>query len=97
MRPTLRTMQAASKALHRHREASTSFIGLGRMGYQMALNLFSKQYKEDTSARFVVCDALPDSARSFCETFSSQHPEAHISIAANPEECVTFLEHWLLF
>jgi 3-hydroxyisobutyrate dehydrogenase len=68
------------------RPQSTSFIGLGRMGHEMAYNLFSKQYAENTGKLFVVCDAVPDTARSFCENFLQQFPGAKISIATTPEE-----------
>lgn len=86
MRPSLRcAVQAATKAPFQ-RVGSTSFIGLGRMGYQMALNLFSKQYKQAKDSRFVVCDVVPDATRSFCAEFTSQFPDAQISIASTPEE-----------
>ncbi|PPQ63195.1 hypothetical protein CVT24_005740 [Panaeolus cyanescens] len=68
------------------RANSTSFIGLGRMGYQMAYNLFSKQYAECKDQQFVVCDAVPDTAQSFCTSFTNAHPEAKISIAGTPQE-----------
>lgn len=86
MLPSLRcAMQAATK-IPLQRANSTSFIGLGRMGYQMALNLFSKQYKQSNNSRFVVCDVVPDAARSFCAEFTSQYPNAHVTIASTPEE-----------
>lgn len=78
-------MQVASK-LPFKRSTSTSFIGLGRMGYQMGLNLFSQQYQQAKDTRFVVCDVIPDAARSFCAQFTAQYPDANISIAATPEE-----------
>ncbi|KAF9532359.1 3-hydroxyisobutyrate dehydrogenase [Crepidotus variabilis] len=84
MRPTLRTLQNASKAMQR--PTSTSFIGLGRMGYQMALNLFSKQHLNANEASFIVCDAVPEAAQAFCSEFTSQYPEAQISIASTPAE-----------
>jgi hypothetical protein len=89
MRPSLRNLQATARAIPRAK--STSFIGLGRMGYQMAYNLFSKQYLQANGSEppsFVVCDAVPDSARAFCLEFSQQYPDAQISIASTPEECV---------
>lgn len=68
------------------RPKSTSFIGLGRMGHEMAFNLFSKQHAQDPAAHFVVCDAIPDSARAFFENFLGQFPGAKLAIAATPEE-----------
>ena len=82
MRATSRCLQAVAHASPRSQ--STSFIGLGRMGYQMALNLFSKQYKQDPSVQFIVCDALPESANAFTREFSAAFPDANIGIAATP-------------
>lgn len=56
------------------------------MGYQMAYNLFSKRYVQANSESFVVCDAIPEAARSFYEEFSRQYPDSQISIANTPEE-----------
>lgn len=84
MKPSSRSFQA----LHRLalRSKSTSFIGLGRMGHEMAYNLFSKRFAQANDAHFVVCDAIPDSARAFCENFVQQFPGAKIAIATTPEE-----------
>lgn len=84
MRPTIRCLQAMERLALRHK--STSFIGLGRMGHEMAFNLFSKRYAVANGEHFVVCDAIPESAKSFCETFLSQFPGAKIAIATTPEE-----------
>ncbi|TFK42766.1 3-hydroxyisobutyrate dehydrogenase [Crucibulum laeve] len=84
MRVSLRCMKSLERANLRHK--STSFIGLGRMGYEMAYNLFSKQFKEANDSYFVVCDAVPESARFFSENFLAQFPSARLTIATNPEE-----------
>jgi 3-hydroxyisobutyrate dehydrogenase len=84
MRPSLRHLQVSKNFVLRSR--STAFIGLGRMGYQMAYNLFSKQYVQANAESFVVCDAVPEAARSFYEEFSRQYPDSQISIANTPEE-----------
>jgi 3-hydroxyisobutyrate dehydrogenase len=68
------------------RSKSTSFIGLGRMGSEMAFNLFSKQHTNANDARFIVCDAIPENALRFTKNFTSQFPGAQIAIAATPEE-----------
>ncbi|KAG6909835.1 hypothetical protein DXG01_015108 [Tephrocybe rancida] len=86
MRPSVRCLKALERIQLRHK--STSFIGLGRMGHEMALNLFSKQFTNDVEAHFVVCDAIPDSARAFAEKFLGQFPAAKIAIASTPEEAV---------
>jgi len=86
MRPSPRCLKGLERLSQRCK--STSFIGLGRMGREMAYNLFSKQYACETESRFVVCDAIHDSARAFCEHFRDQFPGAKISIATTPEEYV---------
>ncbi|KAL0947341.1 hypothetical protein HGRIS_013460 [Hohenbuehelia grisea] len=84
MRPSLSRLQALAAQVPRER--TTSFIGLGRMGYEMAFNLFSKQYAESKDRRFLVCDAIPKATQSFCENFTAQFPGANIGIAQTPEE-----------
>ncbi|PPQ86879.1 hypothetical protein CVT25_012598 [Psilocybe cyanescens] len=84
MRSSLRAMQALSHGIARSH--STSFIGLGQMGYQMANNLFSKQYIQDNNTQFVVCDTNPDAANSFCTSFTSNYPSAVILCAEAPEQ-----------
>ncbi|KAG6833470.1 hypothetical protein H0H87_006042 [Tephrocybe sp. NHM501043] len=86
MRPSARCLKALERIQLRSR--STSFIGLGRMGHEMALNLFSKQFANDAEAHFVVCDAIPDSARAFAEKFLGQFPGAKVAIASTPEEAI---------
>ncbi|KAJ7168145.1 NAD binding domain of 6-phosphogluconate dehydrogenase-domain-containing protein [Mycena crocata] len=84
MRASLRCLQSAQRFAMRPN--STSFIGLGRMGSEMAYNLFSKQFAYKSDSRFVVCDALPESASSFCRNFTAQFPGAIIEIVPSPEE-----------
>ncbi|KAJ7090231.1 3-hydroxyisobutyrate dehydrogenase [Mycena belliarum] len=84
MKPSLRCLQAVHRSALRHN--STSFIGLGRMGSEMAYNLFSKQFAQKSEARFVVCDAVPSAATSFARIFSAAFPGANIEIVATPEE-----------
>lgn len=84
MRSTFRCLQAANRGILRTH--TTSFIGLGRMGYQMAYNLFSKQHLKESESRFVVCDVVPDVSRTFCAEFMKQYPNAQLSIADTPEE-----------
>ncbi|RDB21345.1 3-hydroxyisobutyrate dehydrogenase, mitochondrial [Hypsizygus marmoreus] len=84
MRPSTRCLKELERLYLRHK--SSSFIGLGRMGHEMAFNLFSKQYASNDNSHFVVCDAVPDSARAFCENFLGHFPGAKIAIATTPEE-----------
>ncbi|KAF8630368.1 hypothetical protein AX15_002932 [Amanita polypyramis BW_CC] len=84
MKPSVRCLQVLRGSVPR--TDSTSFIGLGRMGYGMAYNLFSKQYAQKQEARFVVCDAVPETAQRFRQSFVSQFPNAKIEVAGTPEE-----------
>lgn len=86
MRPTPYTLQAIGRPLFRNK--SISFIGLGRMGYEMAYNLFSKTYAEANDSHFVVCDAVQETSQKFCSSFLTQFPRARIGIATTPEEYV---------
>ncbi|KAF8906007.1 3-hydroxyisobutyrate dehydrogenase [Gymnopilus junonius] len=83
MRPSLRALQSTINAASRPK--TTGFIGLGRMGYQMAYNLFSKLHRQGDGSHFVVCDANPETAKLFCTNFMSAHPNAVIDFAENPE------------
>ncbi|KAK0448276.1 3-hydroxyisobutyrate dehydrogenase [Desarmillaria tabescens] len=67
------------------RPKSTAFVGLGRMGFEMAYNLFSKQHAQEGDAHFVVCDAVPERADEFCKNFLSQFPGAQIHTALTPD------------
>ncbi|KAL5490203.1 hypothetical protein ACEPAI_5036 [Sanghuangporus weigelae] len=86
---------AASQSPSNARAASISFLGLGRMGSEMAYNLFSKRHalarEEERSIdtidqSFVVCDAVPEAARAFVRNFQSQFPRSKIRIVETPEE-----------
>jgi 3-hydroxyisobutyrate dehydrogenase len=65
---------------------TVGFVGLGRMGSEMAFNLFSKRLTDAHDSQFVVCDALPESARSFCDSFLAQFPAAHVRAVLTPGE-----------
>ncbi|KAF9228682.1 hypothetical protein BS17DRAFT_744692 [Gyrodon lividus] len=86
MRPTLRVLQALDRRATRAK--STAFIGLGRMGSEMAYNLFSKKFAESADLHFVVCDAVPESAVTFRQNLLSQCPGANIDIVQTPEKAV---------
>jgi len=86
MKPTSRSLQLLDRFMLRPK--SVSFIGLGRMGSEMAFNLFSKKFAEASDSHFVVCDAVPDNTSSFCENFLAQFPGAKVGIAVTPEEYV---------
>ncbi|KAF5391779.1 hypothetical protein D9757_001735 [Collybiopsis confluens] len=69
-----------------HSPADPVCVLSGRMGHEMAYNLFSKQFTQANESRFVVCDAIPESSQSFCANFVKQYPGAKIEIASTPEE-----------
>ena len=71
---------------HVSRAASISFLGLGRMGSEMAFNLFSKRHALAPEESFVVCDAVPDAAHSFVTNLKSHFPAVKIRVVSTPEE-----------
>lgn len=68
------------------RATSISFVGLGRMGSEMAFNLFSKRYALGKESGFVVCDAVPEAALAFTTNFQSQFPGSQVRVVNTPEE-----------
>jgi hypothetical protein len=88
MRPTARQLHAVASCLSR--QNCISFIGLGRMGSQMAFNLFSKTFVERPDSRFLVCDTIPEVVQGFKQSFLSHFPSARIDIAATPEQYVHY-------
>ncbi|TFK54810.1 hypothetical protein OE88DRAFT_1805234 [Heliocybe sulcata] len=70
------------------RKKTIAFIGLGRMGSEMAYNLFSKRFTEATDAHFVVCDAVADATTSFRDNFHRQFPGANLHIVDTPQDAV---------
>jgi len=82
MRSTARILSRASCS----RAKSITFVGLGRMGSEMAYNLFSKRIAESSDFRFVVCDAVPEAAARFTDNFRKQFHAANISVATDLEE-----------
>ncbi len=87
MKPSFRVLSASSLSRHASRGHTTGFIGLGRMGYEMAYNLFSRTLVETGgSARFVVCDAQEETANAFAKNFHNQFPGARIDVVTTPAE-----------
>jgi 3-hydroxyisobutyrate dehydrogenase len=83
MRSTAHLFSHASRS----RANSISFVGLGRMGSEMAYNLFAKRFANETNSRFLVFDAVPEVAAQFINNFRKQFHGANINVANNPEEC----------
>ncbi|KIM57077.1 hypothetical protein SCLCIDRAFT_131305 [Scleroderma citrinum Foug A] len=90
MKPTFRAFQVLDRRTARAR--TTAFIGLGRMGSEMAYNLFSKTLTERPESSFVVCDAVPESAVSFRRHFLSQFSGAPVDVVQTPEEAARAAE-----
>ncbi|OSD01667.1 3-hydroxyisobutyrate dehydrogenase [Trametes coccinea BRFM310] len=87
MRPTPYLLRAVVSAAQR--KNSVSFIGLGRMGSEMAYNLFSRTLVESNgAARFVVCDAREETSHAFVKNFSAQFPGAQVQVATTPAEAL---------
>ncbi|KAF9001942.1 NAD binding domain of 6-phosphogluconate dehydrogenase-domain-containing protein [Cyathus striatus] len=87
MRPCSRVLQSLSHSSRRtSSRPTTTFIGLGRMGYEMAYNLFSKQIVDNPHSQFVVCDAIPDAAQSFRTSFLNKFPAANLAIVNSPAD-----------
>ena len=88
MKPTLHLLRAVpSSAVYRPH--TLGFIGLGRMGSEMAYNLFSRKLVESHGElRFVVCDAREATSTAFAQNFTTQFPGARIEIANTPAEYV---------
>ncbi|TFL07408.1 3-hydroxyisobutyrate dehydrogenase [Pterulicium gracile] len=83
-----RSLRAATH--YSERSKSISFIGLGRMGYEMANNLFSKVILHQSSDyTFNVCDASPDTAERFKAEFIQRFPAVKsVNIVSSPQEAV---------
>ena len=87
MKPTSRLLLHASRAHHAPRAQTTAFVGLGRMGFEMAYNLFSRTLVESSgSAHFVVCDARQEAAEHFSHNLVEQFPGAKIQVVPTPAE-----------
>lgn len=63
-------------------------VGLGRMGSEMAYNLFASVHAENPEADFVVCDAFPEAAGRFCQNLIHNFPAAKLAVATTPQEQV---------
>ena len=86
------------------RASTIGFIGLGRMGYEMALNIFSKtminhdlqrQTNESTLGsnsnllpRFTVCDVNEDAVNSIVSIMQERFPGVNIAMRRTPAEYV---------
>ena len=86
------------------RASTIGFIGLGRMGYEMALNIFSKtminhdlQRQTNESIlgsnsnllpRFTVCDVNEDAVNSIVSIMQERFPGVNIAMRRTPAEYV---------
>ncbi|KAI0797841.1 3-hydroxyisobutyrate dehydrogenase [Abortiporus biennis] len=86
MRPSATLLSQLSRTA---RPNTTAFIGLGRMGYEMANNLFSKTLvNSNGSASFVVCDAREESAHAFARSLVDQFPGTQVKVVTTPAEAI---------
>jgi hypothetical protein len=81
-----RQLRLYSSVAESNRPISIGFIGLGRMGFEMAYNLFSKTYNHSSDSQFFICDAVPECAQTFSDAFLKEFPRASLRIARTPEE-----------
>jgi 3-hydroxyisobutyrate dehydrogenase len=88
------------------RASTIGFIGLGRMGYEMALNVFSKtmvNYDLQRQAsgsgaasspngvpKFTVCDVNEDAANNIVRVMRERFPGVNIAIRKTPAKYVRF-------
>jgi len=90
MRATMRlyalTRRAASGTIPTNRSNNVAFIGLGRMGYEMATNLWKKKFANSGSGELIVCDARQEVAMRFVEEASGKSA----SFVKTPRECVQY-------
>lgn len=88
MRATMRlhalARRAASGTVPANRSNNVAFIGLGRMGYEMATNLWKKKFVDSSSGELIVCDARQEVAMRFVEEASGKSA----SFVKTPRECV---------
>jgi 3-hydroxyisobutyrate dehydrogenase-like beta-hydroxyacid dehydrogenase len=74
------------------RVTTIGVIGLGRMGSQMATNLFAKRFAERTATSatsrpaFLVCDAVASASHSFVADFEKQFPGVNLRVCSSPAE-----------
>ncbi|EIW85379.1 3-hydroxyisobutyrate dehydrogenase [Coniophora puteana RWD-64-598 SS2] len=87
MRPTVRLLQSISPAATT-RQNAVAFIGLGRMGANMAYNLFSKTYASNPATKFVLCDAVPSVALDLKRRLETEFNGLDVQVVLKPEEAV---------
>jgi len=88
MRATMRlhtlARRAVSGTIPANRSNNVAFIGLGRMGYEMATNLWKKKFADYNGGELIVCDARREVAMRFVEEASGKSA----SFVKTPRECV---------
>jgi len=88
MRATMRlhalTRRATSGTTPANRSNNVAFIGLGRMGYEMATNLWKKKFAGNSTGELIVCDTRQEVAMRFVEEANGKRA----SFVKTPRECV---------
>jgi 3-hydroxyisobutyrate dehydrogenase len=98
MHPSFVRLSSASA-----RASTIGFIGVGRMGHEMALNLFSKtivnydlQRRAGAASsingvpKFTVCDVNEDAANNIVRVMRERFPGVDIAIRKTPARYVRF-------
>ena len=76
--------RAASGNIPANRSNNVAFIGLGRMGYEMATNVWKKKFAQNNGGELIVCDVRQEVAMRFVEETSGKGA----SFVKTPRECV---------
>ena len=76
--------RAASGTTPADRSNNVAFIGLGRMGYEMATNLWKKKFAGKSTGELIVCDSRQEVAMRFVEEANGRRA----SFVKTPRECV---------
>jgi 3-hydroxyisobutyrate dehydrogenase-like beta-hydroxyacid dehydrogenase len=62
------------------------FVGLGQMGYPMAMNLLRKTAAEKVGGEFTIYDVNPLSLSRFTSEASTVVPGVKVSVALHPKD-----------
>jgi len=62
------------------------FVGLGQMGYPMAMNLLRKTAAERNPGTFMIYDVNPLSLSRFMNEAETSVPGANVSVALHPKD-----------
>ncbi|CCA75021.1 probable 3-hydroxyisobutyrate dehydrogenase, mitochondrial precursor [Serendipita indica DSM 11827] len=72
-----------------NRATTIGFIGLGRMGFEMATNLFTKTIVAHQTGSSIVCDVNQDATQTIISKMKEKFPEYEVIVAKSPAEVVS--------